>query len=672
MPATLTALIRRLSLPLLAGLLQASAAHAAPPPADVFFKDPDFSEAVLSPSGRQLALISQRGLPRRGLAVIDLDSGKIHRTAQFSDGEVVNVRWVNEGRLVFSVVDTSEGLGRMSAASGLFAVDPDGSNYITLVRRRWKEGTTAGPINIKILDWYHRLLRVPLARPGETNEDVLLAEFAYARDRDAERPLWVSSRTGRTKRVNFDIPDDISAWEVDERGEPRIALRAKDGQQTLLWRAPGASDWKELFKAGTFDAPYMAEAVTGDGTLYVLQNSGAGGTAVLKQFDFATQQPRPEPVVVVPGFDFEGSLIRSSEGGRALGVRLVADAETTVWFDDRMKAFQDEVDRLFPSTINRIDCRRCGQPDMVALVRAFSDREPGRLFVYRAQPKAGEKPWRAIGAAREEIDATRMATVEFHRVRTRDGKEMPVWVTTPAGAKGPLPAVVLVHGGPWSRGGQWSWDAEAQFLASRGYVVIAPEIRGSTGYGQAWFRAGFKQWGQAMQDDVTDALRWAQAQKKASPKACIMGASYGGYSTLMGLIKDPSLYQCGVAAFAVADLELHVKGDFWVDDDIGKSSRNYGYRETIGDAATDREMLRANSPVLQAARIKAPLMLAFGERDRRVPLAHGERMRDALVAAGQKPEWVVYPGEGHGFGIPANRVDYYKRVEAFLAKYLQP
>jgi dipeptidyl aminopeptidase/acylaminoacyl peptidase len=665
-------LLRPLRLSLLAALLPVAAAQAAPPSADVFFKDADFSEAVLSPSGKQLALVSSRGLPRKGLAVIDLDTGKINRTAQFSDGEVINVRWVNEGRLIFSVSDTSEGLGRISAASGLFAVDPDGSNYITLVRRRWKEGTTAGPINIKILDWYHHLLRVPAWRPGETNEDVLVAEFSYAKDRDDERPLWVSTRTGRTKRVNFEIPDGVSGWEVDERGEPRVAYRYKAGQQSMLWRAPGETTWKELFKAGTFDAPFFSEAVTSDGTLYVQEKSGAGGTAVLKQFDFKTMAPRPDPIVVVPGFDFSGGLVRNPEGGKAMGVRLLADAETTVWFDERMKAFQAEVDKLFPTTINRIDCRRCGEPDMVALVRAFSDREPGRIFLYRAQPKAGEKPWRAVGAANEEIDASRMATVEFHRIKTRDGKEMPVWVTTPAGAKGPLPAVMLVHGGPWSRGGQWAWDPETQFLASRSYVVIEPEIRGSTGYGDDWFRAGFKQWGQAMQDDVTDALRWAQGQKKVSNKACIMGASYGGYSTLMGLIKDPALYQCGVAAFAVADLELHVKGNFWVDDDIGKDGRRYHYRETIGDADTDRDMLRANSPVLQAARIKAPLLLAFGERDRRVPLAHGERMRDALVAAGQKPEWVVYPGEGHGFGIPANRVDYYKRVETFLAKYLQP
>lgn len=649
------------------------AAHAAPPPAEVFFKQLDFPEATLSPSGRQLAVLSPRGVPLTSLAVIDLDQGmKIHRTAQFSDGEVANVRWVNDGRLIFSILDYSEGSGVVRAASGLFAVDPDGNNFITLVRRRWKAGLTAGPVNIKILDWYHRLLRVPAFQPDQPNDDVLVAEFSYVRDKDAERPLWVNTRTGRTKRVTFDIPDGISGWEVDDFGEVRGAMRSEKDRVSLLWRDAGSETWKQLFEARQLHTPFVPEALTGDGSFFVLDNSGAGGTATLKRFDFATQQPSAKPVVAVEGFDFAGGLLRRPEGGAPMGVRLVADAETTVWFDGGMKAFQAEVDRLFPSTVNRIDCRRCGQADMVALVRSFSDRDPGRLYLYQAKPKAGEKPWRMIGAANEDIDPARMASVEMHRIKTRDGKALPVWVTTPPGAKGPRPAVVLVHGGPWSRGGYWAWDAEAQFLASRGYVVIEPEIRGSTGYGDAWFRAGFRQWGQTMQDDVSDALGWAQKQGLASNKACIMGASYGGYSTLMGLIKDPALYRCGVAAFAVADLELHVKGDFWVDDDIGREARQFGYKELIGDPDKDAAMLRANSPVLQAARIKAPVLLAFGERDRRVPIEHGERMRSALIAAGQQPEWVVYKGEGHGFGIRANRIDFYKRVEAFLAKHLSP
>jgi dipeptidyl aminopeptidase/acylaminoacyl peptidase len=175
-----------------------------------------------------------------------------------------------------------------------------------------------------------------------------------------------------------------------------------------------------------------------------------------------------------------------------------------------------------------------------------------------------------------------------------------------------------------------------------------------------------------MQDDVADALKWAQQQGLANDKACIAGASYGGYSTLMGLVKDPQLYRCGVAWVALADLKLYLSGSWWIADDISGAARSYTMPEMVGDATRDAAMIEANSPVNLAARIKAPVLLAFGEADQRVPLAHGKRMRDALQAVGNAPEWVSYPGEGHGFAILANRVDFAQRMEAFLAKHLGP
>lgn len=134
-----------------------------------------------------------------------------------------------------------------------------------------------------------------------------------------------------------------------------------------------------------------------------------------------------------------------------------------------------------------------------------------------------------------------MATLDFERIRARDGMEIPVWLTLPPGPRDkPRPAVVLVHGGPWVRGRVWAWDSDSQFLASRGYVVIEPEFRGSTGYGARLYRGGLKQWGRAMQDDVADALAWAVAKGHVDPaRVCIAGASYGGYATLMGLVRDP-------------------------------------------------------------------------------------------------------------------------------------
>jgi dipeptidyl aminopeptidase/acylaminoacyl peptidase len=655
-----------------AGLvLAATTVQAAPPPAAAFFKDADIAEVVLSPSGRQLALTTARGAKRVGLAVFDLGTGKATRAAQFTDGDVSQVHWVNDNRLVFGVVDLSDGSGRPNGAPGLYAVNPDGSEMRQLVRRMNRPVVGDGfNRRERLLDWNHRLLRVPAPRAGDGRDEVLVEEVSLD-ERHVATPLWLDTRTGRTRSPGVGAPPHTVGWVTDSRGELRVALTRHQGRAAAFWRGPGQDDWQPLFESSALQAPFGIHAVDTAGQLFVTHAKGKSGETVLSRYDFDRRTPAPDPMVVTPGFNFQGMVLADADGA-ALGVRVVTDGESTVWFDPALKALQQEADERFPGRINRISCRRCGQPDMTALVRSFSDRDPGQFWVYQAQPPDGEKTWRGVGRARDDIQPSEMARMDFHRIQARDGRDLPVWVTKSADAKVALPAVVLVHGGPWVRGNAWGWHAQAQFLASRGYAVIEPEFRGSTGYGQAHFRAGFKQWGRAMQNDVADALKWAQAQGIASDKACIVGASYGGYSALMGLVNDPALYRCGVAAMAVTDLDLLLNGSWWVDDDTSGEARKYRLPEMIGDPVKDAEMIAATSPVKQAARIKAPVLLAFGEDDRRVPLAHGKRMRDALREAGNEPVWVTYPGEGHGFGIVKNRVDFAERMAAFLATHLQP
>jgi len=638
--------------------------------AEVFFKDPDIASAVLSPSGRQLAITSAKGAKRVGLAVFDLGTGKAMRAAQFSDGDIVEVRWVNDQRLIFGVVDDSDGSGPFNGLPGLFAVNPDGSAMRQLVRRMGRPVVTDGSNrNDRLLPPNHRLLRVPAPRAGEPNEEVLIAEVSQDQ-RFIATPLWLNTRTGRTRSPAANPPPDTVDWVTDARGELRVALTRHEGRSAALWRGPGREDWQPLFEAATLHAPFGISAVDNTGQLFVTQAKGKAGETVLSRYDFERRAPEAQPLVVTPGFNFQGAVLNEGEGA-ALGVRVVTDGESTVWFDPVMKALQAEADARWPGRINRINCRRCGQPDMTALVLSFSDRDPGQFWVYQAQPPAGEKAWRPVGRVRDDVKPAEMAQLDFHRIQARDGRDLPVWVTRAADANAPLPAVVMVHGGPFVRGNVWRWRGEAQFLASRGYVVIEPEFRGTTGYGQAHYRAGFKQWGQAMQNDVADALLWAQKQGIAADKACIVGNSYGGYSTLMGLINDPTLYRCGVAGLAVTDLDLYLSGSWWVNDDISGDARKYRLTELVGDPVKDADMIAANSPVKQAARLKAPVMLVFGEDDLRVPIAHGRRMRDALRDAGNDPVWITYPGEGHGFGMLKNRVDFAERREAFLAKHLK-
>ncbi len=659
---------------LIAGLFWglSAMAVAAPPPVEAFYRVADIVEAVLSPSGTKLAITTGKGKPHVTLFVIDIvPGGKFRQVAQFADEDIINIAWVNDSRLIFSLNDPTEGSSIRTSAPGLYAVDDDGRKLLPLVRRRFAPAVVDAAVQKDVLGWNHRVLTIPRNQNVAANEDILLAEYSFE-GAYQERPVWINVRTGFYHWADFKAPRDAVGWITDSAGRARAVQTQTDGVARIHWRDSDAANWKVIAQSGLLDAPFSLHSVDDAGNLYVTVARGPAGENVLSRYDFKLAAPEPNPVISTPGYDFGGQLLTTPTSNTPLGVRTLLDGETTVWFDPAMKQFQEDADRLLPGRINRIDCRRCGQADMVALVRSFSDRNPGVFYIYQATPPPGEKKWRQLGKVNESIDPAQMANVVLQRIKARDGHEVPVWITRSADASSPQPAVVLVHGGPFVRGSSWAWHADAQFLASRGYVVIEPEMRGSAGFGDVHYRAGFKQFGQAMQDDVADALRWAQAKGLASNRACIAGASYGGYSTLMGLIKDPDLYRCGVAWVALADLDLLISGAWGVDDDISRTARRYTLPEMVGDPQGDAAMIAANSPVRLASSIKAPLLLAYGKADQRVPLAHGERLRKTLVAAGNPPEWIVYPEEGHGWRIPANQIDFARRMENFLAQHLKP
>lgn len=659
----------------LGAYLAISAASAQTPqpasgriPAESFFRHPDISGAVLSPSGRWLAMRTRHGGDRVGIMTFDLqDKGKTLETVRFSDADVRRVYWVNDDRLVFDLVDLKGGSGSQRFAPGLYSVRPDGSELFQLIRS-YDKGYVSRTRQIREpLNWDHSLLMVPI---GGGNEVIVGEEmFDGVGDLSSVRVKRLNVENGSTSSLSFGAPGSARRWWFDPSGEPRIVAAADGPFTTIHWRAPGKDEWVQLARFDNLKAPFYPFFVDTAGTLYVTTPDGPAGTDVLRRFDFKTGKPSGEKLVSTPGFDFSGSIVTDPINGRAVGVRIETDAETTAWFDPRMKALQQAVDAKLQGRINAISCRRCDGKDAVVLVYSFSDQDPGRYWIYRPD---GER-WKFAGAAREDIDPAKMATLDLQRIKTRDGADLPVWITTPpkhASAGTPSPAVVLVHGGPWVRGGHWQWDDTTQFLASLGYVVVEPEFRGSTGFGDAHFRAGWKQWGGLMQDDVADAVKWAADKGLIDPKrVCIGGASYGGYATLMGLAKYPGLYRCGIAWVAVTDPRLMFSSS-WLND-IDEASKKYDLRTLVGDPDKDAAMLKAAAPVELAARIKAPVLLAFGGVDRRVPLEHGTSMRDALRAAGNAPEWVVYPDEGHGWLRVESRIDFANRVEGFLAKNLK-
>jgi len=663
--------MRKQTLLLILALLWGGRAVAQAPSAAVFFKPAAVREAKLSPSGKRLAFSTSVGVDRITVAVLDIeDGGKIYRPAGFEDADITDFDWASDDKLVFSAMDLHDiGSEYGRRAPGLFSVTFDGKRPRMLVHRG---ASFVRDADDEALPWNHTLLSVPKPQDGVQPDEVVIGRMAFDDKALTDiQPLWLNVRTGSWHGLDVgSAPAHVLHWWFDSAGNARAAYTESKGRAAYYWRGPGEKDWRRIAEADALAMPFWISSVDDAGNLYVVVASGPGGTDQLTRFDFKTLAPMDKPLVAVPGFDFHGSLLADKPGASALGVRVDADGEATVWFDPTMRALQQEVDAKLPGRVNRISCRRCGAPDMVALVRSFSDRDPGALFLY----DTASKKLQFLIKVQPGIDARAMASVDFQRIKARDGRDLPVWLTMPKGLKPgePVPTVVMVHGGPWVRIGHWHWEAMNQFLAAQGWLVIEPEFRGSTGYGDAHFRAGFKQWGQTMEDDLADALLWAQKQGLAKPgKACIAGASYGGYGALMGPVRFPELFSCVAAWAGVADLNLFLEGSFWTRDDISGEGREYSLPQMVGDVTADAAMLRANNPVLLADRMKAPVMLVYGESDLRVPLAHGKRMRDALTAAGHPPEWFTYPGEGHGWSNPENQVDFAQKLAAFLSKHLQ-
>jgi dipeptidyl aminopeptidase/acylaminoacyl peptidase len=633
-----------------------SAADAAPPPVEAFFGPPVLAGAVLSPDGTKVAMrVAARDGGRIRLAVLDLKTMTSAAIAAITDSDIEQLDWVGDGQLVF---DTSQQLveyGRADFGRGLFAVDVRGESLRELVSTR---GQPADGVPRTLLHWAYEL-RPLAARPG--GDEVLVVR---PEEMSAERIGHYSLRwldvTRRTSR-EVEIPTDSEAWAFDARGRLRAAVVRRGLQQSLQWRQDDGS-WKPLHRWERHDGQgWTPLYVDSEDRLYVV--APHQGRMALFLCDARAGRLSDKPLASHPQFDVDPQLLVRQ--GRVVGLRYTIDAEVTQWLDPRLQALQAEVDKRLPDTVNRLGLPQHGESTWV-LVEAFSDRQPYRAFAHDTATKRMVR----LGDSRPGIDPRRMGSTDLHWITARDGRSLPVWVTMPPGArpKQPLPAIVWVHGGPWARGMHWHWHPEVQFLASRGYVVLQPEFRGSRGFGQEHFRAGWKQWGQAMQADLADAARWAVAQSIADPQRIgLLGASYGGYATLMGLAQEPQLFRAGVAWVAVSDLDM-MYGLRW--SDFTQETRALDLPRLMGDRVADAAMLRANSPVHLAGRITNPLLLAHGAWDVRVPLDHAEALRKALAPHNSRLEWVVYDNEGHGWRRPENLTSFWQRVERFLTRHL--
>lgn len=640
---------------------------AAPPPVEDYFKPDAFADVHLSPSGKRLAATIPSSTGRRALAIVDLaDQSKSRVVASYSNADILRVQWVNDERLVYRVRDLQESRANQLDGAGLFAVDADGKDAPrTLIAPKWNEDETGSRIGGRILQPDHTLHQV--LRDG--SDDVLAARWIWTNTDELSHVnlFRLNTRTGSLRNLSTGAPERVQSWTVDRLGEPRFVVTESAGKLALHWKANASASWTKIQETPSAEGVIGPVYVESESRVYavarIAPNRDVASLIAMNPGAADAGKLVAEPLLTSPGFDFHGGIVRK-RSGPVLGVNYLTEARATHWFDPAMKKIQQQVDTLLPASNNLLDCGDCENVENV-LVTSSSDRSPLVYRIFRVnkgtiEPVAAARPW---------IKPQDMAMTDMVRINARDGLSIPVYVTRPNGQKTAGPAVVLVHGGPYMRGVEWEWRAQVQFLASRGYVVIEPEFRGSTGYGNKLYRAGWKQWGLAMQDDIADAALWAIKQGYADKeRTCIAGASYGGYATLMGLVRNPELFRCGVEWVGVTDIDL-MYSIHWSDAD--SEYKRYGMPVLIGDREKDAAQLAATSPIKLAAKITQPLLMAYGGVDQRVPIEHGTQMRDAISKTNSKVEWKVYADEGHFWMRPESQFDFWKRVETFLDKNLK-
>jgi dipeptidyl aminopeptidase/acylaminoacyl peptidase len=630
-------------------LLLAGAARAAGlPPVEDFFRLPRYAAMQISPDGKHIAALSPvKG--RQNLVVLDVPPKDAHAVTALDETDVLWFEWLNSKRLVFGTgtLATSDFAFR---GGELFAVDLDGGQPQDL------GGLKGGEVIGKGLRFVRFL-------PGES-DDIIAQEMTFDRlGRQMGALVRVDSRTGRRTNIGLGQPDsgEDESWLVDNAGIARALTVSGKGRTRIWYRASADAPWRKLDDFANNEPGWAPVAIAGDGKTLLASTYRKGDKAEIVRYDPATAT-FGEVVAAHPQVDLRRVI---EDEGKPVGVAFDADRRGFAWFDPALARLQATADKAFPGAVNSLSWSR---DRSLAVINSYSDVWPGTFYLFDAKQArisflADRAPW---------VKPKEMSPMKPVRYAARDGMEIPAYLTLPRGrGEKDLPLVVFVHGGPWVDGDDWRYDPDVQFLASRGYAVLQPNYRGTTRYGWKHYHASFGQWGLAMQDDVTDGVKWAIAQGIADPKrVCIYGASYGGYAAMMGIAKDPDLYRCGIDYVGVTDLPLFLTMT-WADY-AGSDFVDYDAKTMVGDPDRDAKRLRETSPVDLAARIKVPVLMAYGGADVRVPVEHGLRMKAALDRAGVKYRWMVMEGEGHGFRDPAHQQAFYDAVEKFLAENLAP
>ncbi|HVI31759.1 S9 family peptidase [Phenylobacterium sp.] len=667
-PTRRSVLAAALALPGLAPPAGAWAADQPPRPhtLDELLRAPVVRDAAISPDGRQLAVLRERGEgdDRTTLVMISRMDALEATPAPVSLGEyqVDQVEWASNDRLLIWVTVRKDDRGRPTGVwvSGVLipmpvrrviSVGVDGRDPVVLFAEQ-KAVLRRSFDAARIVDLMHDDPRHVLMQTW----DAFRGAFSL---------YQVDVYTGRATVIERG-PPTTDFW-LTQRGVPMLRMDSnrRGTVVSVFARAPGQTEWKlirksrrdELKKLPDFD---VVGPTPEPGVFLVAMRAEDEDTRAIRTFDIRTLEFGPV-VGDRPPVDMETAVI--DENLRLVATSTRTDRLDYQFADPALAPHYRAINAALGNTANvrlydiSLDHRRL-------LLKATGPREPGAFHVYDCETRrlhlvATTRPW---------LDPARLARMETLKVRTRDGADITAYLSVPAGAKpGPLPMVVMPHGGPEIRD-YYDYDLMVQALAARGWLVLQPNFRGSGGYGRAFADQGRRRWGDRMQEDVEDAVAQVVALGWADPhRIAICGASYGGYAALQGAVRRPDLYRAVVAIAPVSDL-LEMLKDERAD---GEDSPSYRYWvRTVGDPSRDAVRLRAASPRQQAAAFAAPVLLLHGADDQVVPPRQSKLMQDALVAAGKPVERLEIPGAGHTSWSSENWKVVLEKTTAFISTSL--
>ncbi len=597
-------------------------------PVEDFFRNPANSSFRLSPSGEYISFLKpySNGM---NIFVLRIGMKDTVRLTGYSDRGIDYHFWANDSKIVFA----RDSLGNEKYR--LYSINIDGTGL--------KQLTGEGNSTAGIID------------PLVDNEDEMIISL-NDRDESARDVYRLNINTGRRKLIAKN-PGSVSRWLTDNNGKLRVAQTSDGVNSGILYRESEDEPFR-LSMVTNFKEMLQPIAFTFDNKLvYAVSNLNRDRSALVI-YDIVHDR---EVDVLFEHFNVDiEHVFFSRKKKKVTGVSYVDWKTEFEFFDDGRYELQKLLESLIPD--REVWITETNRDESKMLVRCSSDRAIGEYYYYDSDDDeliklADLSPWLS------ESELSPMKPVTY---KSRDGLAIHGYLTIPLNKKAKnLPTVILPHGGPWARD-KWGYDAEVQMLSNRGYAVLQMNYRGSFGYGKEFWEAGFGEWGLKMQDDITDGVNWLVQQGIADPnRVGIYGFSFGGYCALQGVVRTPELYRCAVSLGGLNNILYFVKS---VPPHM-EQFKEMLY-EMVGNPKTDKKKLVEVSPYFNIDKIKSPVLIAQGKNDIRVDAASTVIMVKKMKKSGVKVEFMFKENEGHNFKIEENRIEFYKRTEQFLKRYL--